>query len=411
MNEGGSLLICNKCKQEVQEDSAFCNYCGATITNQSIEKTEIRKKDILKNKKILVFISAILVVVCSILLFFYFNNPIRSYQSEIMNNNYSSANELYSEKIKGNVKREKQIKSFLLDEIEDIDHSFMGQKITYDNAKDKLNSIKGTGLVTENVTTAIEKIEKVNTSRIAYKKAEAFQDEKNYSEAIKEYKNVITEDENYEAAQKQIESIEEIYKMDILKRAEESANSQDYDTSVSLLKEASVLIKDNSDITAKLAVYETKLAEKEAAERKELIKKAEKEQLVVVENSRIIEQSTEFKSLYPDMIQVMVKNNSNKTIKSMRVGSLGFDYNGYPLKVKIQFSLLNDDYEFVGIAEDVNIVAGETFGENQGWSLDEQHGISNVLSCVKEVTFYDGTFWENPYYQYWIEKYKEKPLN
>ena len=117
-------MICNKCNQKIQEDSIFCNYCGATITKQSIEKTEIQKKDILKNKKILVSISAILVVVCSLLLFFYFNSPIRSYQSEIMKNNYSSANELYSKKIKGNVKKEKQIKSFLLDEIAEKYNAF-----------------------------------------------------------------------------------------------------------------------------------------------------------------------------------------------------------------------------------------------------------------------------------------------
>ena len=45
--------------------------------------------------------------------------------------------------------------------------------------------------------------------------------------------------------------------------------------------------------------------------------------LVSVESARIVEQSDQYKSLYPDMIEVVIKNNSDETIRSYTVGILG----------------------------------------------------------------------------------------
>ncbi|MFP4697360.1 MAG: DUF5780 domain-containing protein [Eubacteriales bacterium] len=33
--------------------------------------------------------------------------------------------------------------------------------------------------------------------------------------------------------------------------------------------------------------------------------------------------------------------------------------------------------------------------------------MSKGLACVIEVTFEDGTKWQNPYYEYWLEEYKD----
>ena len=68
-------------------------------------------------------------------------------------------------------------------------------------------------------------------------------------------------------------------------------------------------------------------------------------------------------------------------------------------------------YEFVGYALDVNILDGQDFGSDKGWELKPYSGISQALACVKTVEFYNGTTWENPYYDFWIEEYKEQPLH
>lgn len=162
-----------------------------------------------------------------------------------------------------------------------------------------------------------------------------------------------------------------------------------------------MLNKDN-DIEAKKAVYLT-----------QLINKMQAEQQVTILNASIATETDNEsdKIIYPDMLQAIVKNNTSKTIKDMKVSWLGYDSNSYPLKIKGEFDTNEDDsYEFVGKAEDINLVPNATYGDKTGWKLNENHGLSKVIACVKSVTYYDGTTWDNPYYKYWIEQYKEKPI-
>lgn len=193
------------------------------------------------------------------------------------------------------------------------------------------------------------------------------------------------------------------YKEQVLNAAEESANSNDYDKAVTLLEEAKSIIENDADITSNLTSYNVKLEGIKAA-------KAKTEQLLVVDSVKIVAQSDQYKTLYPDQIRVVITNKSDKTVKNMEIGFLGYDSNGYPLKIKMQFDFLGSNYESIGDADNVNIIAGARFGDNVRWNLDEQHGLTTVISCVKTVEFYDGTKWTNPYYDYWIAEYKEKQL-
>jgi tetratricopeptide (TPR) repeat protein len=403
-------LICKKCNTENQEGSLFCNKCGANIFDQNNNNREQRemsnkKLSFLKNKKTIIFISAVAIIVCSLLLFFYLNNPLRNYQNEIKSNNYSGASHIYDEKIKGNDEKEKQVKSFLLDEITEIENSFMDKKIEYSKATDRLETIKNTGLVSKDVKISIANIEKINNSRIAYKKAKEFQKEDNYIDAIREYKNVIKEDENYKSAQKQIKDMATNYKKDVLKQAEESAKSQDYDKSVSLLKEASSLIPENSDIIAKLAVYEKKLEEQKLVERKKKMEELKANQELVVISSKVVPDYFKIN----DQAQVVVKNNTQKVVKNFNVGIVMYDNNGYPLK---SGTLAGESELFKGKAEAVNIQSGQTFGNNSAWNLYTDYGtVSKLNACVISVEYYDGSKWTNAYYSYWEEEYRGKPYN
>lgn len=396
-------MFCPKCGAEVQEGSLFCYKCGVNLSlnkenSCSMFAEIVNKLRIFKNKKIIIALLAVIII--AVIGTVYLNNPISRFKNNITNNNYIEAVKIYDDKIKGNIDKENMVLRFLESEINKIEDLFINENITYDKAKSKLTTIKNTGLVSAEVNNALNRIDNLNNSRIAYKKAEQYLKNNDILNALKEYKNVIPEDQNYKRAKEQIANNEKQYKEQVLKSAEEFANKQEYDKSVSLLKEATSLIPNDSDLTSKLSVYEKQLHEKLFAE-----------QLVIVESAKIIIQDATYKALYPDMIQVIVKNNSDKTIKNMNVGCLGYDKNGYPLKIKTQFDFSGGYYEFVGSATDVNIIAGSRFGQDKGWSLDESHGISKVLACVKNATFYDGTTWENPYYGYWLDQYKEKPLH
>ncbi|MFJ7953867.1 DUF5780 domain-containing protein [Lysinibacillus sp. NPDC096418] len=407
-------MKCNKCGADNQNDSIFCSKCGTNLsTVENEEKIDKKLKNNKLNNKKLIFSSIIglLAIIALIPLFMYFNNPVKTYKDEIRSNNYKAATEIYNQEIRGDIDGEQKVKAFLIDEVTSIKESFSKQQIGADEAIEKLETIKNTKLITSDVNETIIYIKQLNYSRIAYKSAGEFQKEKNYIEAIKAYKKVVKEDENYQSAQSETKNILENYKKDVLVQSEKNATSKDFDAAVSSLKEASELLPNDNDISAKLAIYEKNLAEQKAIEKKQEITNAKAAQLVIVNSSKIISQSDDFKTIYPDMIQVIIKNQSDKTIKSMNVGSLGYDHNGYPVKIKTQFNFSGGDYEFVGHGDDVNIVAGATYGYDVGWNLDDPHGISKTLSCVKSVTYYDGTMWDNPYYPYWLEEYKEQPLH
>ena len=96
------------------------------------------------------------------------------------------------------------------------------------------------------------------------------------------------------------------------------------------------------------------------------IEKYKNEQEVTVENAKILIQDDRYKALYPDMIEVIIKNNSSKTIKDYEVAVLAYDKNNYPLKIKPKYNYSGGGFEFTGKADNVNVVAGATRGKDYG---------------------------------------------
>ena len=133
------------------------------------------------------------------------------------------------------------------------------------------------------------------------------------------------------------------------------------------------------------------------------------EQLAVITHTGIIEQSDQYKSLYPDGVQWILENKSGEVIKNYTVSILAYDENGYPIKVKGQYDY-NPGFEKSVFAEAVNVQPDTTHGDGYGYKLDINHGIAYAIVLVKELEFYDSDTWENPYYDIWIKKYKEKPI-
>jgi tetratricopeptide (TPR) repeat protein len=401
-------MLCKNCGLELQEGSVFCNKCGKKVLLET-DFTSSAKK--VNRKVISIGIVGILIIGIFVAVFVVFNNPFNKFKGAINDNKYAEASKIYSEKIKGNIESEKEAIEYLKSEIEGIKKSFIENKIEYNNAISKLETLQKTELVTSDISSAISEIKKLNDSRTAFKSGNEFLNSKNYKDAFKEFKKVIKEDENYSKAQEAISSSIKDYKTAVLVDAEDNANRAEYDKAISILNDSLIIIPNDSDISAKKASFEKLNEEKKTTERKKKMEEAKSQQLLIVENSKIAVQDTEYKSLYPDMLQVIVRNNSDKTVKNMDVSFLAYDKNKFPLKIKTEFNISGGDFEFIGIADNVNIVPKASFGNNVGWKLDNSHGIKTVLACVKEVEFYDGSLWTNPYYEYWLEEFKEKPLH
>ncbi|MFC9776603.1 DUF5780 domain-containing protein [Paenibacillus chitinolyticus] len=397
------MVKCSKCGNEtLEEDSLFCKKCGSKLSPDST-KPDKRKKFWIGGSL------ALLLLIGAAGTFIILNNPMTKFKRAVQGNQVSEATSVYKQTIKGDAEKEKKADAFIKDEVNRIQEAFKSNKLEHQQAIASLETLKKLEVLKPSVEAAVNNVNQLNESRTSFKKGQEYLANKNFKDAIVELKKVIKEDQNYAQAQELISTHTTEYKTAALKDAEQFSDSQDYDKAIGILSDALVVAPNDSDMIAKKSSFQKLNEAKKAEERKKKIEETKSSQEVSTDHASIVIQSSEYKALYPDMIQVIVRNNTDKTVKNMDVSMLGYDSNGFPVKIKRKYG--SESFEFIGSAESVNIIAKGTFGHNYGWELNEGHGVKKVLAAVKEVEYYDGTKWTNPYYEYWLDENKEKPLH
>jgi hypothetical protein len=104
-------------------------------------------------------------------------------------------------------------------------------------------------------------------------------------------------------------------------------------------------------------------------------------------------------------ITVIVKNNTDQVVKEYSVTILGYDADGFPLRIG------SSSVQIQGTSKNCNIKPNKTYGKDSYFSIrNHEDEVKKILACVSSVTYYDGTTWENPYYKYWLEKFEDKPI-
>lgn len=129
-------------------------------------------------------------------------------------------------------------------------------------------------------------------------------------------------------------------------------------------------------------------------------------------------------------IHWVLNNDSDKTISDYEIVCLAYDKDGEPLElIWEQFALTDGDkitgftsqsdksYDQVITLSDKPILPGAKEDLNGGWSLwdgwdqaNGTHTVEYVLACMKQVTFEDGTVWENQDYEKWLSSHREKEV-
>ncbi len=353
---------------------------------------------------------ALLVVIASVLTYLLLSDPDQDFEKAVKNEKLEQTITIYNNKIKDNDKKERKAERFLLTEMLQTKKSFLNKTIDYHTASKKLKFIYDTQLITEEAEKIIAEVERLHTSHTAYKKGEELSGKSKHDEAIAALQHVLSEDKEYfSKAQKLIEAEQVAYKKAIFDELDKLSGQEKYEDALSLIKKGLALLPDDKDLLIKRASLEQ--FREEQLETEDLLykDKVKNDQQLLAINAQLVEQSDDFKQIYPDMIEVMVENHTDKTVKNYTVSILAYDDKGFPLKLKGP-NTDKEVYELKGQAKSAFIKSGDTYGKNAGWTIIENANIKTLIACVVEVEYTDGTVWENEYYPYWQEEFVEQPL-
>lgn len=100
--------------------------------------------------------------------------------------------------------------------------------------------------------------------------------------------------------------------------------------------------------------------------------------------------------------------NSGTDIKSCVIAFAAWDSNNLPVKILGQYDYEGSYVQKVNY-DAINLVDGDTYGENSGLALDEDcNSIVTIKAVVVSYEDFDGNTWNNPYYDTWVYTYSEK---
>ncbi len=114
--------------------------------------------------------------------------------------------------------------------------------------------------------------------------------------------------------------------------------------------------------------------------------------------------------LFPDMLQAILQNDTQDDIRDAVVAFAAWDEHGLPVKIKGEFDFSDGNYVKKVDYDDINLAAGTSFGENQGFSLDGNCKIKTVRAILVSYCTFDGKSWNNPHFKTFIDLYKGKKL-
>lgn len=134
-------------------------------------------------------------------------------------------------------------------------------------------------------------------------------------------------------------------------------------------------------------------------------------QPLAVISTQYVVQDDQYKALYPDMLQAVIQNNSQADIKNAVIAFVAWDSNALPVKIEGQYDISGGSYVKEVNYSDINLIGGATYGENSGYSLNENNTISTFKAIAVSYETFDGETWRNPYYDDFLQLYEGQRLS
>ncbi|MBQ3574452.1 MAG: hypothetical protein IJA26_02195 [Clostridia bacterium] len=132
---------------------------------------------------------------------------------------------------------------------------------------------------------------------------------------------------------------------------------------------------------------------------------------IVIIDTEIVVNSENYKSLYPDELSVIIRNDSEEDIRDIVLAYVAWDKNNLPVKILQDWDIFSDaTYLKEMYFRDINLIPGATFGEDNGFPLDSNYSVHSFKAIVVSYETFDNETWVNPYYKEFREMYEGKKL-
>ncbi len=161
---------------------------------------------------------------------------------------------------------------------------------------------------------------------------------------------------------------------------------------------------DTSKESANSSSTDTNMSDEASSDINTILAEIEQQKVKVIETNYVV-QDDKYKNLYPDMLQAIIINNGDVDIKNIIIAFVAWDKNKLPVKIKGSIDFSDGSYVKKVSYEDVNLVPGDTYGNNSGYEIDENNNIEYFKAIVVSYETFDGTSWDNPHFYAWEDYY------
>ena len=181
--------------------------------------------------------------------------PVDKYLRSFDKGDSEAASQIYSAEIKGSAEDKESLQTKLKERMDSIYEDFKTGKITSDEAKEKLKNYKEYDTSSVYAFTTINKVSTLQKSKDAYSDAEKAENDGNLADAITNYKNVIADDPNHEAAQAKVLQLSETYTETMKAQAQQEADLKDYDSAISTINALSDVVGNTDELKSLARQY------------------------------------------------------------------------------------------------------------------------------------------------------------
>lgn len=176
--------------------------------------------------------------------------PVDKYLRSFDKGDSEAASQIYSEEIKGNAEDKEALQAKLEERMDAIYNDFKAGKLTEEAAKEKLSPYKDYDSSSIYAYKTINKVTALQKSNDAYSDAEKAEEDNDLAKAITNYKKVIEDDSNYEAAQAKVLQLTEAYTETMKAQAQQEADAKDYDGAIKTIDTLSGVVGNTDDLKA-----------------------------------------------------------------------------------------------------------------------------------------------------------------